>query len=702
MHILRFDARQRKQRDCELVLSIRKELRKIVTTETLTPQEAFKQANELYQKKEYAKALEISVKRLQTAPTDIDLKYITARCLYKIGDYIRAESLFGDCYSQVPHNSTLCFDIGLLYAAKGNIQKAITFYQQAISLNPQNIGALNNLGNIYNNQGNSDIALQCFNKILEINPNVHFIYNNISLIYKKAGMLHEALTSILKSLEINANIYESQQNAAQIYMSMGDNPKAAHHYEKAYTLQPNDLNVAIEYLDVLGKLCDWDKFKVIESEIKKMIGDKILPVMCSMQQNETSEKTLKTARVYTLSVVKNITAAHPRFVIDENRKKKKDKLRIAYMSSDIKDHPVAHLMRGVFKNHNKDEFEIYLYSFSSDDKTHYKQQIASYCNKFIDVRHYSNYETAKMIHNDEIDILIDLNGHTGSPRIEALALKPAPIQVNYLGYIGTMGADFIDYIITDNIVTPPKDQPFYDEKFVYMPDCYQANDNELEISTENITKQSEGLPEDKFIFCSFNQTYKIEPVMFDVWMNILKRVPDSVLWLYKGSIYPDDFVAAENLKNQAQKRGVDAGRLIFAEGIAIDKHLKRIGLADLALDTRLYNGGTVTSQTLWAGTPVLTLEGWHFPSRMASSILQNIGLPELVKKTAEEYEDFAVHIANNPDKRAALKEKLLENRNKEPLFDTAGFTKNLEQAYKLMWENYTNGNDPNTITVSKE
>ena len=245
-----------------------------------------------------------------------------------------------------------------------------------------------------------------------------------------------------------------------------------------------------------------------------------------------------------------------------------------------------------------------------------------------------------------------------------------------------MGADFIDYIITDKIVTPPEHQKFYTEKFLYMPNCYQANDDKLPISTKETTREENNLPAKGFVFCSFNQTYKIEPELFASWMNILKRVPESVLWLYKGSIFIHDNLAKENLLKHAAEAGVDPARVIFADGVPIAEHLKRVGLADLALDTRIYNGGTVTSHTLWAGVPVLTLLGGHFASRMASSIVTAVGMPELVKNNLKEYEDFAVKVATTKGAAEKLKKKLAANKNTHPLFDTKQFTKDIEKLYK--------------------
>jgi len=675
----------------------------------ITVEQAMQQCFELYNTSNFEKALDIAASIINEYPEHIDSKYIASLCYVELGKYAHAEKLLSICYQAVPNSIEVIFNLGIVYSHQGRKKDAINAYNAVLSLDSNHIGALNNIGNIYNESGNNALALQHFEKILSIKGDLYYVYNNIALIYKRLGMLKEALSYVLKSIELSPDGVEQNHNAALICASMARNKDSIAFYKKAYNMSQNNLQLVMEYHDALGKVCDWEARKNLDPVIDKLMAeqkpDEINPMMTDIQKNKDPAYYLKIVREFSKKAVDSITKVHNVFQhdISQESNDKKKKLRIGYMSSDIKDHPVSHLMRGVFKNHNKDGFEIYVYSFSKPDNSNYKEEIASYCDKFYDISNVSNLDTAKLIYNDKIDILIDLNGHTGTPRLEALALKPAPIQVNYIGYIGSMGADFIDYVIVDEIVAPPEDQEFYDEKFVYLPDCYQANDNDLIISDENITKKSEGLPEDKFIFCCLNQTYKIEPVMFETWMNILKRTPNSVLWLYKGSIYEDDNLAVENLRKEAKKYGVEQDRIIFAKAVApIAKHLKRTALADIALDTRLYNGGTVTSQTLWAGVPVITLKGKCFTSRMATSILNAVGMPELITTSLKEYEDLAVEVATDPNRTSKLKEKLQENKKTKPLFDTQLFTKNLEKAYRKMWENYCDGNKAKFIDLKKE
>jgi protein O-GlcNAc transferase len=308
-----------------------------------------------------------------------------------------------------------------------------------------------------------------------------------------------------------------------------------------------------------------------------------------------------------------------------------------------------------------------------------------------------NADAAQKIYDDQVDILIDLKGYTKDTRLALCAHRPAPVQASYLGFPGTTGAEFIDYIITDRIVSPEEHASYYSEKFVYLPHCYQANDHTQPISNKAWRKEDCGLPEHCFVFCSFNRTYKIEPVMYEVWMGILQKVPEGVLWLLS-----DTHVAEANLKREAAERGISSDRIVFAKMLPKDEHLARLRLADLALDTRIVNGHTTTSDALWAGLPVITLEGFHFASRVSASVLTAIGLPEVIVHSLEEYESLAVRLANNPPQLQEIQKRLAENRLTAPLFDTPRFARNLERAYQEMWNIFAAGEPPRQIKVTEE
>ena len=357
------------------------------------------------------------------------------------------------------------------------------------------------------------------------------------------------------------------------------------------------------------------------------------------------------------------------------------RLKIGYLSADFHEHPTAHLMRGFFHCHDRSRFEIYGYALRGETDSAYFQRIKSDCDHFVDLSNMDNTAAVQRIQADGIHVLVDLMVFTNYSRPEIFSHRPAPIQVNWLGFPGSSGADYLDYVLVDPVVLPPEQAAFCTEQLVYLPECYQVNDRWQEIAETGIQRADQNLPEQGFVFCCFNQVQKLEPVMFAVWMRILHRVPGSVLWLYSESEEAQD-----NLRATATACGVAGERLVFAERLSKDRHLERHRLADLFLDTRIYGAHTTASDALWAGLPVLTCLGEAFPARVAASLLHAMGIPELITHSLEEYEEQAVRLATCSVELAALRDKLACNRLQTPLFDTERFTRHLERAYELMWE----------------
>jgi protein O-GlcNAc transferase len=399
------------------------------------------------------------------------------------------------------------------------------------------------------------------------------------------------------------------------------------------------------------------------------------------------------ANSWSRDIARRVSSLKMPFSFDDKRSRK-TKITVGYLSNNFCNHTVAYLMLSMFGLHNRDEFEVFCYSYGEDDGSYHRKRIERDCDKFVDLHNLNHADAAKCIYEDQVDILVDLKGHTGGNRLGICALRPAPVQVRYLGLAGTTGADFFDYIITDRIVTPEDHAQHYSEKFVYMPHCYQVNDHTRAISDKDWKRADFGLPEGGFVFCSFNQGYKIEPVMFDSWMKILRQVPEGVLWLQR-----TNKTAEKNLGLEAEARGVKPERLIFSQKLPPNEHLARLRLADLALDTRIVNGAATTGDALWAGLPVIILQGGHFASRMSSSILTAIGLPELITHGLEDYEALAVRLAQNPGELQTIRQRLAKNRLTKPLFDTPRFARTLEKAYKEMWEIFLAGERPRQIEV---
>jgi protein O-GlcNAc transferase len=346
----------------------------------------------------------------------------------------------------------------------------------------------------------------------------------------------------------------------------------------------------------------------------------------------------------------------------------------------------------MLEKHDRNYFEIFGYACNPDNGSAYRRKLADRCDRFRDVHDRSDGAIAGQIRQDGIHILVDMSGHSKDNRLGIAALRPAPVQVSYLGFLSTTGADFIDYVLADAIVVPEAHQDFYSEKVVYLPHCYQANDDRLAISPQRQERHQWGLPDDGFVFCSFNQPYKIDARLFQTWMGILRRVDKSVLWLVERSAQAQD-----NLRRAAGQAAVDPARLIFTGFAPMDQHLARLRLADLMLDTVIYNGGATTSNALWAGLPVLTTMGRHWVSRMSASALHCLGLDELITDGLAAYEDMAVALATNAKRLKSIRHHLQGQRSTSPLFDTARFTRHVEQAYQYMWRRFAAGLPPESF-----
>lgn len=371
------------------------------------------------------------------------------------------------------------------------------------------------------------------------------------------------------------------------------------------------------------------------------------------------------------------------------------KIRLGYLSCDFHEHATSLLLVELFEAHDRARFELYAYSYGPDDGKGMRDRLKKTFDHFIDVQHVDIAEAARMIHRDRIDILIDLKGYTRGSRTEILTYRPAPVQVNYLGYPGTLGGDFCDYIITDRFLTPTRTADDYSEAFAYLPDSYQPHGRHAVIGSRP-DRAAAGLAAQGFVFCCFNQAYKITPEIFDIWCQLLAKVPNSMLWLLQ------DPMAEDRLKNEAYRRGIRPDRLLFAGHLPQSAHLGRLALADLVLDTLPYNAHTTASDALWVGVPVVTCAGETFPSRVAGSLLHAIGLPELIADDLDGYYELALELASSPARLAQINQKLAANRLSTPLFDICGYTQNLEELYERMWRRHLDGERPATIEVASE
>ncbi len=635
----------------------------------------------------------------------INPDYIEAVCnLGKTyADMRKVKEAFG-CYSRAveiaPGCATIHSTAGSIMQGLGMLSKAEIFLKKALGIKPDFGEALNDLGTVLRDQGKIDAAEQCYRKAIAIMPHEPEAYNNLGTLHKRRGFLDDAADCYQRALKIDYNFSESHYNLGNVFNKKGEYESALSCYREALRFNPCHPNALNMLVRLLQQECAWDELKdplarlssLTERALEQGETAPAMPFLTFSISSEP-EYNYRVARSWASRIQKSVSGLSSRVVFNfKQRKLFKKRIRVAYLSSDFKNHATAHLMLSLFGLHDRERFEIFCYSYGSDDGSIYRKKIQSDSDYFIDIRTLSHAEAANRIYADRIDILVDLKGYTEGGNLEISGFHPAPLQVSYLGFPGTTGADFFEYIITDRIVTPPCQRKFFSEKIVYMPHSYQVNDNRQEISAELFDRCGQGLPDDKFVFCSFNTHYKIEPVIFGAWMRILEQIPGSVLWLLRGSAR-----FRLNIRREAEKRRIDSGRLIFAAKLPKDQHLARLKLADLALDTRTVNGHTTTSDALWAGVPVITLQGSHFASRVSSSLLFAIGLPELVAYSLDDYESIAVSLALNPLTIGHVRRELEHNRFTKPLFDTSGFVKNLEAVYIKMWKIYTAGENTRQI-----
>jgi len=495
---------------------------------------------------------------------------------------------------------------------------------------------------------------------------------------------NDVISRSREMLAINPDHVDALFNLGVAY-EMQKRSEAFDCYQRVLALDPQHFAAKINLLHRMQHQCEWNGLKAGINKIRKAVYETSktrknqfppfifmsLPGTTAMEQKHCAERFVQFEYKALFPLRDKLG-----FKFDRMHN---EKIHIGYLSADLRQHPVSFLMAETFELHDRSRFHITAYSYGPDDGSAMRKRLENAFDSFVDIQNDQYEEAAKKIYTDHIDVLVDLTGHTQNSRSGIMALRPAPIQVNYLGYPGTMGADFVDYLIADQFVVPQGHQKYYTEKVVWMPDCFLANDR-TRPRLAPPTRSEYGLPETSFVFCCFNQTFKITPVVFDIWCRLLKAVPDSVLWLSANNQQ-----AKTNLLQEARNRGVEAERIIMASKLPeLGAHLARLQCADLFLDTTPYNAHTTCSDALWMGLPVLTCAGETFPSRVAGSLLTAMGVPELITYNMEDYYRLALDLATNREKLRAVRSKIIANRDTAPLFDSKRFTRNLEQAYIQM------------------
>jgi protein O-GlcNAc transferase len=571
-------------------------------------------------------------------------------------------------------------------------QEALASCDRALAIRPDYAAAWNNRANALLDLQRPEEALASYEKALASKPDYAEAMNNRSVALHRLGRLEEALRGAEQALAANPGYAEGLNNRGFILRELGRSEEALASYERAIELKPDFEFLLGELIRTQMEICDWRDLDGRLAALVEKIGrgeaaSSPHPVLGVVNSPALHRDV---ARIW-------VRAKHPRNarVPDMPKYPRGDKIRIGYFSADFHDHATAHLTAELFEAHDRSRFEVVAFSYGPDAKDEMRQRLRAAFDRFIDVRGLADVEVAKLARGLAIDIAVDLKGFTRDARTGVFADRAAPIQVNYLGYPGTMSADYIDYIIADRTLIPAGREDQYSENIAFLPNSYQVNDTRRRVADRTPSRGEVGLPEHGFVFCCFNGNYKITPGVFDAWMRILAAAPGSVLWLLE-----DNAAAAKNLRNEARRRGVEADRLVFAPRVPLPEHLARLRLADLFLDTLPCNAHTTASDALWVGAPVLTCLGDTFAGRVAASLLNAIGLPELVAPTLDAYEALANELAANAAKLASIKRKLADNRLTTPLFDTQLFARHIEAAYAAMYERYQSDLAPGPIDVS--
>jgi predicted O-linked N-acetylglucosamine transferase (SPINDLY family) len=579
---------------------------------------------------------------------------------------------------------------GIAFYEKRKLNEALSSFNRTIEHNPNYAEAYNNRGLTLHDLNLLDKALVSYDCAIALKPDYANAYHNRGVALNCLKRLDEAISSYDRAITLNPNYADTHNNRAVVLHGLKRFDEALISYERALALKPDFEFLNSICLFIKLTLCDWHYIDNQVSQLTDKIGNgekssHPFPLL-ALSSDRALQK--KGAEIFTQAKFPTVLASN-----SITKQPKQDKISIGYFSPDFRNHAVSTLTAELFELHDRSQFEVIAFSFGPDTKDKMRLRLESAFDQFIDVHHQSDQDVVTLARNLGVDIAVDLGGFTGDCRPGIFALRAAPLQVNYLGYPGTMGAEFMDYIIADPTIIPSAHQPDYTEKIIYLP-SFQVNDSKRQIANKQFTREELGLPHTGFVFCCFNNNYKINPQNFDSWMRILQQVEGSVLWLFAGS---DTFIT--NLTREATLRGVDPKRLVFAKRLPPPEYLARYRVADLFLDTLPYNAGTTASDALWAGLPVLTCVGETFAGRMAASLLNAIHLPELITTSQDEYEAMAVQLATHPDELMSIKQKLADNRLTTPLFDTRQFTRNLEAAYTQVYERYHAGLVPDHIHV---
>lgn len=664
---------------------------------------------------------------LKTNPRNFEALYRLGLALAQKGKYRDAAKWVGKALDVRPDFAQGHFDFGSLLLKLRRFEPAAAALGRAVALAPDHAEAHHNLGVALSELGRLDEALAAFDCAIDLRPDLVSLFYNRANTLRKMQRFEHAAADYRRVLSISPEHVPALNNLGNCLGDLGHDREAHEVFRRAVALKPDYAHAWFNLADLQRRQGLWQEAR--ESLERVIALDPDYPFARGALVNVAMHCCdWEAAEMHAARVIRDVRAGKPvcapfiflgisgspadqrtcaetwvRYkcppvapAVWRGERYRHDRIRLAYVSADFHHHPLAFLMSGLFERHDRSRFELTAIALDPDEDTPIRRRLRAAFDNFIEVGSLGDAAIARQIRELEIDILVDRKGYTMDSRTEILAMRPAPIQVSYLAYPGTMGAPYIDYVIADRIVIPDGDEKHYTEQVVRLPDTYQANDSQRPVSPARPTRSDVGLPERSFVFCCFNNSYKITRPVFDLWMSMMRDIPDSVLWLYASN--PP---AVHALKDAAAERGVDRSRLVFGEKRDNPAHLARLSLADLSLDTLPYGAHTTASDSLYVGVPIVTCPGNTFAGGVTASLLHAVGLPELVAPDYGTYRQIALDLARDPAALARLRARLAENVKTEPLFDTALFCRNIEAAYSRIWERHQAGLPPRGFDVAR-
>ena len=638
-----------------------------------------------------SESISANKKSLKLNPNDAEVHNNLGFVYQEEKNYEEAKQWYNEAIRLQPKYIVAYHNLGLIYHFQEKYEKAELNYKKVIEIKPNYFPVYMNLGNTLLKQGKFIEAKDCYSQAINFdkeNPEAH---NNLGVVLQRLGKVIEAKSAYEQALKYKKDYAEAHYNLGFCLQKLEKFEEAITEYKKALFIKSDYVSVEASMNNLLKQICDFNiNDRLIESSSRIGILTKSVQPFSLLSWTDNSEHHYHRTKKY---IEENFKLVPNNFLTKDPSSS--GRIKIGFFSADFREHAVMYLISGLFREYNKKKFEFFLYSFGKDESLKWHNLLNDIVDKFTDVTNLSFQEISEMSRKDNLDIAIDLMGYTKNNRLSIFKYKVAPIQINYLGYPGTMGADYFDYIIADKVLIPENQKQFYSEKIIYMPHSYQPNNNKIIIPELNTTKNDHGLPDEGFVFCCFNQSYKIGINEFNIWMRILKKVDKSILWLGQ-----TNELAKKNIYKQAKLNYIDSSRIIFGNILPHLEHLERHRHADIFLDTFNYNAHTTASDALRCGLPIITKQGTQFAARVASSLLSALDLNELITHTDEEYEKLILDYALQPLKLNEIKEKLNKNKNDKPLFNTQKYTHDFELSMHKIHELYLNGEKPRDIIIN--